>query len=73
MDKKENLVNLACEELGVNKGGLASLLKIHPMSLTKWNIREIPEDKKEMIRLLIENKKLKDENIVLKNLITKNM
>lgn len=72
----ENIVKKVCSELGISQKELAERLKTSEVSLSRWakGQIEIPEWALEMFELLLENKKLKEENQEMKqvfNLINK--
>ncbi len=60
-DKKDNIVKKTCKELGITQKELADILKVNEVTVRNWSSKgNIPEMAQEFLKILIENKKLKE-------------
>jgi len=66
-ESETNIVKLACKELGITQKELAERLEVSKPSVDRWaSTGEIPDSSKKLIEFLVENKKLKNELLELK-------
>lgn len=71
----ENIVKKVCAELGITQKALSEVMKINEVTVRNWSSKgQIPDSSITFMELLLENKKLKEENQEMKqvfNLINK--
>jgi len=57
----ENIVKKVCSELGITQKELSQVMKVNEVTVRNWSSKgNIPEMAQEFMKLLIENKKLKE-------------
>lgn len=67
MAEDENIVKRTCKELGLTQKELAERLDVSKPSVDRWaSTGEIPDSSKKLIEFLVENEKLKNELLELK-------
>ena len=63
---EENIVKKVCKELGVTQKELAEQLGVSPASVSDWAKGNIPKMTELALKLLVENKELKEKLNVFK-------
>ena len=62
----ENIVKRTCKELGITQKELAERLEVPPTTVSGWANSDIPKMTELALKLLIENKELKEKLNVFK-------
>jgi len=66
MPEEENIVKRTCKELGITQKELAERLEVSPASISDWAKGNIPKMTELALKLLIENRELKQKLNIFK-------
>ena len=66
MPEEENIVKRTCKELGITQKELAEMLGVPQSTVSGWAKGEIPKMTKLALKLLIENRELKQKLNIFK-------
>ena len=66
MPEEENIVKRTCKELGITQNKLAERLEVSPASISDWAKGNIPKMTELALKLLIENRELKQKLNIFK-------
>ena len=66
MADDENIVKRTCKELGITQKELAERLDVPQPTIARWQSGDIPRMAKLALKLMLENKELKDDMNILR-------